>query len=186
MAGIDHNAADFEAVRSAIELSPAGITRRALPIRLDELNQRFVLAYTGAPRNSGINNWEVMRGHIDGDRKIQANFDRIAAAANAMRAALERHDWADAARVMKEEWSFRRRNVPGITTALIDRLISAARRNGATAAKVCGAGGGGCMVLLVEPNAKARVSAAIDRLGGQVLDSAVAPEGLKLATGGSQ
>ena len=35
----------------------------------DDLNERVVLAYTGEPRNSGINNWEVMKAHIDGDRK---------------------------------------------------------------------------------------------------------------------
>jgi D-glycero-alpha-D-manno-heptose-7-phosphate kinase len=100
-----------------------------------------------------------------------------------MRSSLERHDWHEAARVMREEWSFRRRNIPGITTPLIDQLISAALRKGATAAKVCGAGGGGCVVFLVEPEAKGRVSAALARLGGQVLDAEVAPEGVALATG---
>lgn len=77
---------------SAIELSVAGIVRRELPIRAAELNARFLLAYTGAPRNSGINNWEVMKAHIDGDPAIHRNFRRIAAAANQMRNALQRHD----------------------------------------------------------------------------------------------
>ena len=165
---------------SAIELSAAGIERRALPIRAAELNQRFVLAYTGAPRNSGINNWEVMKGHIDGNRKIQGNFDKIARAANQMRAALEKHHWAEAGRVMRDEWSFRRRILPGITTPLIDRLISAARRNGANAAKVCGAGGGGCVVFLVEPDAKARVAKTLSGLGAEVLDAQVAPRGIEI------
>jgi D-glycero-alpha-D-manno-heptose-7-phosphate kinase len=49
-----------------------------------------VLAYTGAPRNSGINNWEVMKGHIDGDQIVHRNFDRIVGIAIAMRQALER------------------------------------------------------------------------------------------------
>jgi len=57
---------------------PAGIDRQSLRVDADELDERFVLAYTGAPRNSGINNWEVMKGHIDGDRTIHRNFDRIA------------------------------------------------------------------------------------------------------------
>ena len=46
---------------SAIHLRPCGIERIGLPVNLDELNQRFVLAYTGEPRNSGINNWEVTK-----------------------------------------------------------------------------------------------------------------------------
>src|SRR5579863_676315 len=56
---------------SAIELGPAGIIRKALPVDPEELNRRFLLAYTGAPRNSGINNWEVTKAHIDGDRAVQ-------------------------------------------------------------------------------------------------------------------
>src|SRR5665213_2991280 len=73
---------------SSIALTPAGIVRQALPVEANELNRRFVLVYTGAPRNSGINNWEVMKGHIDGNKTIHRNFDRIAAIANGMRAAL--------------------------------------------------------------------------------------------------
>ena len=165
---------------SAIELSPAGIAHHALRVRAEEMNQRFVLAYTGAPRNSGINNWEVMKRHIDGDQKIQRNFDRIAQAANDMRAALEKHDWTEAGRVMREEWSFRRRNAPGISTPVIDQMISTARRNGANSAKVCGAGGGGCVVFLVEPEAKERVAAVLADRGAQVLHARVAPQGLEM------
>ncbi|HXD51072.1 MAG TPA: hypothetical protein VN689_04225, partial [Burkholderiales bacterium] len=70
---------------SAIELSPLGIVRKAIPIDLRDLNERIVLAYTGEPRNSGINNWEVTKAHIDGDAKVRRNFDRIASIAHAMR-----------------------------------------------------------------------------------------------------
>ena len=71
---------------SAIELTEAGIVRKPVNVDLDDVNERIVLAYTGEPRNSGINNWEVMKAHIDGDRAVHRNFDRIAAIASAMRA----------------------------------------------------------------------------------------------------
>jgi D-glycero-alpha-D-manno-heptose-7-phosphate kinase len=165
---------------SAIELGPAGIVRKALPVDANELNARFVLAYTGAPRNSGINNWEVMKGHINGDAAIFRNFDRIASTARSMRAAMERNNWDDAARLMRDDWQSRRRNIPSITTPLIDRLISTTRRAGSTGAKVCGAGGGGCVVFLVEPDAKASVSAAIRKTGAQVLETKVAERGVRV------
>ncbi len=167
---------------SAIELGPAGIVRTALPVDAAELNRRFVLAYTGAPRQSGINNWEVMKGHIDGNKAIHRNFDRIASIAIAMRAALERQDWTEAARLMREEWSYRRKNAPGISTPLIDELVAVARKAGSTAAKVCGAGGGGCVVFLVEPDAKEKVARAIAEAGAQVLEAAVAPRGVTIRT----
>jgi D-glycero-alpha-D-manno-heptose-7-phosphate kinase len=165
---------------SAIELGPAGIVRKALPVDASELNARFVLAYTGAPRNSGINNWEVMKGHINGDAAIFRNFDRIASTARSMRAAMEQNNWDDAARLMRHDWQSRRRNIPTITTPLIDKLISTTRRAGSTGAKVCGAGGGGCVVFLVEPDAKASVSAAIVKTGAQVLETKVAERGVRV------
>ena len=166
---------------SAIEFGPAGIVRHALPVDPEELNARFVLAYTGAPRNSGINNWEVMKGHINGDAAIHRNFDRIAATARSMRLALERNDWTEASRLMREDWISRRRNIPTITTAQIDHLISTTRRAGSTGAKVCGAGGGGCVVFLVEPDAKAKVAAVIVKAGAEVLETKVAENGVRVS-----
>ncbi|MGH9660555.1 MAG: GHMP kinase, partial [Bryobacteraceae bacterium] len=148
---------------SAIELGPRGVERKAIPVDPGELNERIVLAYTGVPRNSGINNWEVTKAHIDGDRQVHRNFDRIASIAHAMRGALERADWTEAGRLLREEWSHRRRNAPGISTPLIDRLVASTRRAGASGAKACGAGGGGCVIFLAERGAAPRVASAIER-----------------------
>jgi D-glycero-alpha-D-manno-heptose-7-phosphate kinase len=164
----------------AIELTEAGIVRNKLEVPLDEVNQRIVLAYTGSPRQSGINNWEVMKAHIDGDKAVHRNFDRIAAIAAGMRDALGRSDWKEVARLLREEWSHRRKNAPGISTPLIDKLVETARRNGSVGAKVCGAGGGGCVFFLVERGAKERVSNAIAAAGATVLPVAVAPKGVQV------
>jgi D-glycero-alpha-D-manno-heptose-7-phosphate kinase len=165
---------------SAIEFGPAGINRTALPVDAAELNRRFILAYTGAPRNSGINNWEITKRHIDSDRSIHRNFDRIAAIAIALRQSIAGNDWVETSRLMREEWSYRRRNIPGITTPLIDHLVNTARRAGSTSAKVCGAGGGGCVVFLTEPDARARVIQAIEATGAKVLTAQVAARGVVL------
>ncbi|MGH9675189.1 MAG: GHMP kinase [Bryobacteraceae bacterium] len=165
---------------NAIALSPAGVHRQAILAPHAELNARIVLAYTGEPRNSGINNWEVTKAHIDGDRRVHRNFEHIAAIARAMRDSLAAGDWGETARLLREEWTHRRRNAPGITTPLIDMLAACTRRLGALAAKVCGAGGGGCVVFLVEPDAKERVSAAITSLGVEVLPVSVEPKGVRV------
>ena len=59
---------------SALELGVDGVRRVALDLDPTELERRIVLAYTGASRQSGLNNWEVTKRHIDGDRSI---FDLI-------------------------------------------------------------------------------------------------------------
>src|SRR5437660_3308288 len=165
---------------SAIHLNADGIYREAIPIVPDEIESRFVLAYTGAPRKSGINNWEVFKSHINGDRRVFKNFERIAEIARAMHQALVPGNWEEVARLLREEWKLRRTNAPGITTPLIDKLIAVAAKHGGQGAKACGAGGGGCVIFLVEKGASSRVATAIGDNGGRVLPLQVARDGLRL------
>ncbi len=164
---------------NAIHLEVTGIRREAIPVSPDEMNQRFVLFYTGAPRQSGINNWEVFKQHINGDRNVFRNFAEISAIAQAMHAMLADEHWDEVGRLIGEEWKLRRSNAPGITTPLIDKLIEVARQNGAQAAKVCGAGGGGCVLAMVEKGERQRVEDAIREHGGQPLALEVARHGLQ-------
>lgn len=163
---------------SAIHLDIDGIHREEVPISPEEIESHFVLAYTGEPRKSGINNWEVFKSHIDGDRHIFRNFERISDIARSMHQALLRRDWDSVARLLREEWKLRRTNAPGITTPLIDKLIAVAGKHGGRAAKVCGAGGGGCVIFLVEQGAASRVATAIGGNGGRVLPLQVARHGV--------
>ena len=148
----------------------------------EEIESRFVLAYTGAPRQSGINNWEVFKAHINGDKHVFRNFERIAEIARAMHQALVPGNWEEVARLLREEWKLRRTNAPGITTPLIDKLIAVAAKHGGQGAKACGAGGGGCVIFLVEKGAASRVATAIGDNGGRVLPLQVARDGLRLST----
>ncbi len=65
-------------------------------------------------------------------------------------------------------------------TNTIDRVIENARRNGALAGKVCGAGGGGCVVLLIEPDARERVERAVTEAGGAVLPMTIDRQGVQV------
>src|SRR5246500_3614896 len=165
---------------SAIHLNADGIHRESVPVSPDEIESRFVLAYTGAPRKSGINNWEVFKAHIEGDKRVHRNFQQIATIARAMHQAVVLRDWEGVARLLREEWKLRRSNAPGITTPLIDKLIAIAGKNGGRAAKVCGAGGGGCVIFLVEKGAASRVATAIGDAGARVLPLQVARDGLRM------
>ena len=165
---------------AAIELRPDAVKR--VPIDLDphELQRRLVLAYTGAPHFSGTNNWEIIKHHIDGDRHVFECFDRIVAAASGLRQALEREDWDGVARQLHAEWEARKRLAPGVTTKKIDTLIHAATAAGARAAKVCGAGGGGCLFCLAEPDAVSGVREALQAGGARVLDYRIEGDGLRV------
>src|SRR5258708_23481267 len=119
---------------------------------------------------------------MNGDKHVCRNFENIATIARDMHQALLRHDWEDVARLLREEWKLRRTNAPGITTPLIDKLIAVARKNGGRAAKVCGAGGGGCVLLIVEEGAKEASANAVALAGGHILPLRVARDGLRVET----
>jgi len=168
---------------SAIVLTPGGERRESLGCNLDELERRLVLCYTGKPRHHGINNWEVFKRHIEGDRRVSQNLEKISAIAREVRAALERNDWNELGRLVREEWDFRRRNLRTISTPLIDRVISSVRRQGALAGKVCGAGGGGCVALVIDPDARAHVEAAVTSAGAKLLPVQIDREGVLVKAG---
>jgi D-glycero-alpha-D-manno-heptose-7-phosphate kinase len=165
---------------AAIELGVGGIRRVGLDVDPRELERRIVLAYTGAPRNSGTNNWEITKRHIDGDREIFDCFERIRDAAARMRDALSAGNWDEVGRQIVHEWSTRKRLAPGVTTPEIDALIASATRAGATAAKVCGAGGGGCLFCFGPPQARSAIAEALAAGGARLLDYRIDVEGLKL------
>jgi len=165
---------------NAVHLERDGVKRERLPLSFSDLEKRFVLCYTGQPRNSAINNWEVMKAHIDGDPKVRRNFDEIVTIASQMREALLANDWNDVAELLALEWENRKRNFEGISTPKIDKMIEQTAKQGTLAAKVCGAGGGGCVVFLVAPGTRAAVEQMLARLGGQIIPFGVSRVGLEV------
>jgi D-glycero-alpha-D-manno-heptose-7-phosphate kinase len=164
---------------SAVELGVEGVTRVALDVDPHALERRIVLAYTGAPRNSGTNNWEMTKRHVDGNREVFDCFERIRDTAVLMRQALAREDWDEVGRQIAAEWENRKRLAPGVTTPFIEDLIARARGAGAAAAKVCGAGGGGCVFFYAKPSDVDAVREAVAAAGAQLLDYRVETEGLR-------
>lgn len=165
---------------AAIELRVDGIHRVPIEVDVDELEARLVLAYTGEPRNSGTNNWDITKRHIDGDRGVFDCFERIRDTAAALRQALERSDWDEVGRQIATEWENRKRLAPGVTTEAIETLIQRAAAAGATAAKVCGAGGGGCLFCFGPPGRRAAIAEALAAGGARVLDFRIEREGLRV------
>jgi D-glycero-alpha-D-manno-heptose-7-phosphate kinase len=163
---------------SAVELGVGGVRRAALAVDTADLEKRLVLAYTGASRQSGINNWDVMVRRINGDPAVRAAFDGIRDAAAGVRLAVERRQWRDLATHLAAEWEHRKKLAPSVTTPAIDAMLQRAREAGALAGKVCGAGGGGCLFCLVDPEKRTGVSTALAGAGALVLPFTIDTAGL--------
>ncbi len=165
---------------SNVKLRVEGVIRSEVVTDLDELENRIALCYSHAPRNSGANNWEMFKTHIDGDPAIYAKFERICETAVKIEGALQDKAFDQIGAIFAEEWASRRDLVPGISTEFIDELIVKAKQHGAEAAKVCGAGGGGCVAFYCAAGRKADVEQALRDAGGQVISYKIAREGVQV------
>jgi D-glycero-alpha-D-manno-heptose-7-phosphate kinase len=165
---------------AAYHHGPDGVERLALPAAT-ELEGRLVLAYTGQPRQSGFSNWDMFRRYIDGEPATTRRMATIARVARSMRDALLEGDLDEAGRLLGEEGRLRYSLAPSVATGALRAADAAARRAGALGAKVCGAGGGGCMVAFAREGKQAAVAAAIARTGATVLPVRVARRGVAVS-----
>ena len=164
---------------SCIHFRADGIEREALQIDEAKLESRIAICYTGEPRLSGTNNWDIFKRHIDGDAELFELFGVIRDSALRMRTALLADDWNEVAETMRAGYPNRKRLAPGVTTPQMEMLVEQALANGAEAAKICGAGGGGCIAFLCAEGRKADVERALNgEAGAEVLDWKFSREGL--------
>ena len=174
----DYYSAQYGSV-ACIHFRPDGMHREALNIDTKTLEERIAVCYTGEPRNSGINNWELTKRHIDGDKELFRLFDGIRDSAVNMRAALIKGDWDEVGEILRKAQPERKKLSPNITTPQMDMLIDEAIKNGAIAAKVCGAGGGGCIAFYCEEGRRSDVEKALSaQPGAEVLDWKLSTDGL--------
>ena len=164
-----------------LHFRPDGIAREPLEIDVDALESRVAVCYTGEPRNSGTNNWELTKRHIDGDEKLFKLFDNIRDTSLAVREAILANDWQRLGAILRQAQPNRKKLSPNITTPHMDWLIETAEKNGAIAAKVCGAGGGGCIAFFCEEGRRSDVEFALAASeGAEVLDWKFAQQGLTI------
>lgn len=174
----------YPAMYGGLNSVTLGITGHGLlrhsHILAHQIESRLVLIYSGQSRNSGINNWQVMKEYLDGNKAVQNLMQKIQDAAHDLELALKTGRYDEAARAMEYEMENRRKLAPTITTPEIDSLIDYAKENGAKAAKICGAGGGGCLVFWTNPSDKYTLIKKLRERDAHVIDFHVDSEGLSV------
>jgi D-glycero-alpha-D-manno-heptose-7-phosphate kinase len=146
--------------------------------------RHLTLFDTGIAHSSGMNNWEIFRARLEGDRRVSDALDRVRAAARSMAAAAERQDFEAMGKALAAEWDARRKLAPVVSSHAIERAIETAAGAGAWGGKACGAGGGGCVVILSPPERSTAVREALGRLlEGRLLSVTVENRGLLVGVG---
>jgi D-glycero-alpha-D-manno-heptose-7-phosphate kinase len=145
------------------------------------LNERIILSYTNESRFSGTNNWAMLKGYIEKSGNTMPSLRKIKEVAIRMRDSLKKGDLETFGRLLKAEWECRRQLAKGVSTPQIDRMVENARKSGAIASKLCGAGGGGCMITYVMPKNRSRVERALTESGATTMPYRIDTQGLKIS-----
>ncbi len=170
---------------SAIWFDVTGARREPLvtdTFLLEELTRSLVLTFAGEPRFSALTNWAMVKNYLDGNQKTVGKMHAIKEIALEMHAALKDGDLIAFAHSLRKEWENRRDLAEGVTNPTIDRMIQNAQKTGAIASKLCGAGGGGCMITFVESDNRQAVINSLLNDGAELIDYHIADRGLTIVT----
>lgn len=131
------------------------------PEQIEEFEDRLLLVFTGTMREAST----VAQVQIESTNQRERELMEMRAAVDEGLALLKSADWTGFGELLHHTWQIKRSLTQLITSSEIDDIYEAARDAGATGGKLIGAGGGGFMLLFVEPGSKQRVA---DRLGGLI------------------
>ena len=113
------------------------------------LETHLTLISSGQSRASGINNWEVYKGFFDKKPEVVQGLTRIAEVSYAAYQALKNRKWDELLLNIAKEGEEREKLFPGITTDKIRQFTAELKKEGnVLGLKMCGAGGGGCFILV--------------------------------------
>ena len=160
--------------RSGVRVEPV-----ADPDRLATLAEGLLLCYTGhVRRNVGLIDRQIAL-HAEGREETLLGMKRLQEMAYAMRDAVERADLPAVGGLLHDAFVAKQQMNPYIAEDTpIESMLAAARDAGAFGGKVCGAGGGGYLLVAAAPEAHPTVRTALEAMGGELAPFAFVPKGV--------
>jgi len=139
------------------------------------LGERLMLFYTGITRSAS----EILaRQGAETPGKLDAIAEMVAMTEEVNATLREGRNLDRIGALLHRAWEIKRNLAHGITSAEVDEMYEVARRAGALGGKLTGAGGGGFLLLWVEPQNQGRVGPALARL--RRLPLRLEPQGRKI------
>lgn len=166
---------------NAIWFEPGHTRVESLPLTdgfASRLRRSMVLSFTGEPHFSAPTNWRMVKAYIDGRPEARRGLEAILQTALEMREAWLAEDLEALGHLLAREWENRKGLAEGVSTPAVEKAVAVAAEAGALGSKICGAGGGGCMVSVTPEGRGEEVAAALREAGFRVLDFDFDREGL--------
>ena len=154
-----------------LDYSASGIRQEVLEFSQSPISSYFVLVYTGKAHHSGLNNFEVLKAAVGRDPKTMGALQDLKKISQSVVRTFRDQSWDYLPNLFQAEFEARIRLAPAFSCPEIEELHRLSLAHGALAIKICGAGGGGCVMLWVPPQQQERVMSECQKAGFKVLDA---------------
>ena len=135
-----------------------------------QLEEHMTLVFSGETRQSGVTNWEVYKGFFDGVKTARGGLESIAKLSKEAFHAIENKDYPKLFSLVSQEGEYRKELFETILTPKMRELYESLKEEvQELGIKVCGAGGGGCFILIHQPNKREIVEKAVTDKGMTIL-----------------
>lgn len=161
----------FEAGLHAIHYGPWGARDEVLSFPLKDFRERMFLVYTGKPHHSGMNNWQVIKAALDGDSKVRRGLAELRQVGFDLERVCRNGEWSALPELFNREFEHRVSLSAAFTCPEIEKLKEVVLSSGGQAVKICGAGGGGCVMVWCAPEHKQQVLSECQKNGFQILNA---------------
>jgi len=133
---------------------------------LHEFEASLVVCFTGQSRASAIIQDQVA-AVTQSDKEALGGMHQLKSDALEMKQALLRGDIQEVAEILNRSWQAKQRTSTLVSNSAVERVFELARKNGAVAGKISGAGGGGFLMLMTDPEQRYRLITALSENGSQ-------------------
>ncbi|MFN8845264.1 MAG: galactokinase [Bdellovibrionales bacterium] len=148
-----------------------GIEQEVLNIESSPLATHFLLVNTGKSHHSGLNNFEVMKAAVAKETVCLKALHDLKEISTDLEAVVRQQSWSRLPELFNAEFEARVRLAPAFSSPEIEKLAILTKKAGAEAVKICGAGGGGCILVWTPPERREKVVEACRSQNFQVMDA---------------
>jgi D-glycero-alpha-D-manno-heptose-7-phosphate kinase len=134
-----------------------------------QLEKNLLLVFTGQAHLAGNIHLDILADYKNQTGTVLQGMHGLKKVGDMMRPALRSGDLKTFGALLNDNWTYHQMLHPTCSTPQLQQFIDVALRHGAIGAKVCGAGGGGCIICLARDNTKPALARALAEIGGQVM-----------------
>lgn len=148
-----------------------GISQKVISINSTPLKEHFLLVYTGKAHHSGINNFEVLKSAVVKEPKVMDALHNLKLVADKTADYCLSGNWNKLPDMFEHEYTYRTQLTEHFSSPEIRQIKDISRKVGRSQVKICGAGGGGCVLIWTAPEVRSKIVEECQTQGFQILNS---------------